>query len=131
MKFSAKHASLATGFKDNNSVKKKKNVEKAAAVSEEKKQENTANPPPPPPPNLNVKPPPPLVNLLGNTNLNSQPQTQTNKEEEKPSFDPARFENARNELKRRMEEKKAEEKFEDCIKIREKIKVFIVFLIKI
>lgn len=39
------------------------------------------------------------------------------------SFDRTRYENARNELRRRKEQKMAEEKFEECIPIRDRLKV--------
>lgn len=95
--------------------KEKKTEEKASAPPpEEKKQEAPPLniPPPPPPPCLNIKAPP-LVGGHGNFGAPKQQET----------VDRNRYENARNELRKRLDQKKAEDMFEECIHIREKIKV--------
>ena len=119
VKFFTKNAVLANCFKENvthTKEHKEKKEKKTEQKIEEKKEETQGNPPPPPP-NINIKPPPLLANLLASQNLpNVLPQKQEN-------YDKNKFENARTELKRRLEQKKAEDNFEECIHIREKIKV--------
>ena len=124
MKFFTKNANLnlATGFRGNVTTKsghkkekktEEKAVEKASAPPpEEKKQEAPPLNIPPPPPCLNIKAPP-LVGGLGNFGAPKQQET----------VDRNRYENARNELRKRLDQKKEEELFEECIPIKKKIQV--------
>lgn len=122
MKF-FKNANVANCFNNNiiakevKHKKEKKAEEKVEKVEkcEEKKQDVPQNIPPPPP-NINIKPPPPL-GTLGNF---SAPKNIPPAQE---SFDKNKYEAARTELKQRLEQRKAEDRFEECISIKEKIKV--------
>lgn len=104
--------------KENKEKKEKKQEEKREKKQEEKKEEPQKNPPPPPP-NINIKPPPP-INILGNlptTKIAAPPPKQL-------AYDQQKFDKAITELKRKLDQQKEAENFEECIKTKGKIKVF-------